>query len=113
AQPQGFTVADIRLEGLQRISATSVFALLNISVGDRINQQDIANLIRDVFASDYFNDISVLVEDNVLIIRVQERPTISAINLEGNKLIPTEALLENMTNAGLAVGQVFKPSTLE
>ena len=49
----------------------------------------------------------------MLIIRVEERPTISAIELDGNKLIPTEALLENMTKAGLSVGQVYKPSTLE
>lgn len=114
-QPQqnSFTVADIRLEGLQRVAASSVFGLLNVNVGDRIDQNDVANLIRAVFASDYFEDIEVLIEDNVLIIRVSERPTISVINIEGNKLIPTEALQENMTGAGLAAGQVFKPSTLE
>jgi outer membrane protein insertion porin family len=112
-QPQSLTVADIRVEGLQRVAASSVFGLLNVRVGDQITQQDISNLIRDVFASDYFDDIEVLTEDNVLIIRVQERPTISEINIEGNKLVPTEALRENMTDAGLAVGQVFKPSTLE
>ncbi len=113
SQAQTLTVADIRLEGLQRVAASSVFGLLNIRVGDQVDQQDIAALIQDVFASDYFENIEVLTEDNVLIIRVTERPTISAIEIEGNKLIPTEALLENMTNAGLAVGQVYKPSTLE
>jgi len=113
APNQIITVADIRLEGLQRVSASSVFGLLNVSVGDQIDQQDISNLIKAVFASDFFEDIQILTEDNVLVIRVQERPTISEINLEGNKLIPTEALRENMTNAGLAVGQVYKPSTLE
>ncbi|HWK53784.1 MAG TPA: outer membrane protein assembly factor BamA, partial [Hyphomicrobiales bacterium] len=113
AQVQPFTVADIRLEGLQRVAASSIFGLLNVRVGDQVDQGDITNIIRDVFASDYFSDIEVLTEDNVLIIRVQERPTISAIEIKGNKLIPTEALLENMENAGLAVGQVYKPSTLE
>src|SRR5687768_11815148 len=88
-QPQTLTVADIRIEGLQRVAASSVFGLLNVRVGDQISQQDISNLIRDVFASDYFDNIEVLTEDNVLIIRVQERPTISEINIEGNKLIPT------------------------
>lgn len=110
---QPFTVADIRLEGLQRVAASSVFGLLNVRVGDQIDQADVSRIIRDVFASDYFSDIEVLIEDNVLIIRVTERPTISAINLEGNKLIPTQALLDNMKNAGLDTGQVFKPSTLE
>src|SRR5690349_4302939 len=77
-QAQTLTVADIRLEGLQRVAASSVFGLLNIRVGDQVDQQDIANLIQDVFASDYFENIEVLTEDNVLIIRVTERPTISA-----------------------------------
>ncbi len=112
-QAQTLTVADIRLEGLQRVAASSVFGLLNVRVGDEIDQEDISNIIQDVFASDFFENIEVLTEDNVLIIRVEERPTISAIELDGNKLIPTEALLENMTNAGLSVGQVYKPSTLE
>ncbi|MDR0781379.1 MAG: outer membrane protein assembly factor BamA [Pseudomonadales bacterium] len=110
---QSFTIADIRLEGLQRVAASSVFGLLNVRVGDRIDQAGISQLIRDVFASDYFSDIEVLTEDNVLIVRVQERPTISAINLKGNKLIPSEALLDNMKKAGLETGQVYKPSTLE
>src|SRR5690606_10672848 len=110
---ESFTIADIRLEGLQRISPGSVFNLLGVRVGDQVDQQDIAGIIRDVFASDFFEDIEVLREDNVLIIRVQERPSIRNIEVEGNRLIPTEALLENMTNAGLAVGQIFQRSTLE
>lgn len=113
ANNQPFTVSDIRLEGLQRISATNVFALLNINVGDTLTRQDFANIIRDIAASENFDDVELLREGNVLIIRLQERPTISDIQVEGNKLIPTEALMENMENAGLAVGQVFQPSTLD
>ncbi|MDT8398094.1 MAG: outer membrane protein assembly factor BamA [Pseudomonadales bacterium] len=110
---QSFTISDIRVEGLQRITAASVFGLLNVNVGDEIDDEDINRIIRDVFASDFFENIEVLREDNVLIIRVQERPSISAIEIDGNKMIKTEQLLENMSNAGLAVGQVFKRSTLE
>ncbi len=113
AIPQTFTVSDIRLEGLQRISATNVFALLNISVGDQLTPQDFANIIRDIAASENFADVELLREGNVLIIRLEERSTISDIQLEGNKLIPTEALLENMSNGGLSIGQVFQPSTLD
>ena len=110
---QAFTVADIRLEGLQRISATAVFGLLNIRVGDQVDQTDIANIIRDVFSSNYFSNIEVLVEDNVLVIRVEERPTVSEINIDGNKLIKSEMLLENLAGAGLSVGQVYMPSIME
>jgi outer membrane protein insertion porin family len=87
ARAQTITIADIRLEGLQRVAASSVFGLLNVNVGDQISQEDIGRIVRDVFASDYFEDIQVLTEENVLIIRVQERPTISEINVEGNKLM--------------------------
>jgi len=110
---QNFTVSDIRLEGLQRISATNVFALLNVNVGDQLSPQDFANIIRDIAASENFGDVELLREDNVLIIRLEERPTISDIQIDGNSLIPTEALMENMGNAGLAIGQVFQPSVLD
>lgn len=113
AAPQGVTIADIRLEGLQRVAASTVFGRLNVKVGDRVSQEDISRIIRDVFATDYFEEIQVLTEENVLIVRVKERPTISELNIKGNKLIPTEALTKNMEKAGLAVGQVFQPSTLE
>src|SRR5690606_3289705 len=106
-------VADIRLEGLQRISASSVFGLLNIRVGDRIDREDVSNIIRDVFASNYFSNIEVLVEEDVLVIRVEERPTVSEINITGNKLIKSELLLENMAQAGLSIGQVYMPSVAE
>lgn len=113
ANDNSFTVSDIRLEGLQRIAATNVFALLNINVGDRLAPADFANIIRDISASENFDDVELLREGNVLIIRLQERPTISDIQVDGNKLIPTEALMENMGNAGLSIGQVFQPSTLD
>jgi len=113
AANQSFTVSDIRLEGLQRISATNIFALLNINVGDQLNANDYASIIRDISASENFDNVELLREGNVLIIRLEERPTISDIQIDGNKLIPTEALMENMGNAGLAIGQVFQASTLD
>ncbi len=113
AYAQNITVADIRLEGLQRVAASSVFGLLNVKVGDRVGQPEISRIVRDVFSSNYFEDIQVLTEDNVLIIRVKERPTISDIKINGNKMIPTEALMKNMEKAGLSTGQVYQPSTLD
>jgi outer membrane protein insertion porin family len=110
---QTFTVADIRVEGLQRIAASTVFGLLNVNVGDQIDQADVAEIIRDIFASEYFENIEVQMEENVLVIKLEERPTVSEINIEGNKLIKSEMLLENMEKAGLSVGSVYMPSILE
>lgn len=108
-----FIIADIRVEGLQRISAGSVFAALPVGVGDMIDQRAIRASARSLFATGNFDDIRIGRDGNVLVVVVAERPSISEINIEGNKAIETEALLDGLKGAGLAVGQVFQRSTLE
>jgi outer membrane protein insertion porin family len=110
---QTFIVSDIRVEGLQRISAGSVFASLPVGVGDMIDQRTIRASARSLFATGNFDDIRIGRDGNVLVVVVAERPSISEINIEGNKAIETEALLDGLKGAGLAVGQVFQRSTLE
>lgn len=107
-----FVISDIRVEGLQRIAPVTVFGALPVSVGDTLSPEVVPEIIRSVFATDNFQDVEVLQEDNVLIIRVEERPVISAIDIEGNNLIPTDALTENMEGAGISVGQPYKPSVV-
>ncbi|WP_420913250.1 outer membrane protein assembly factor BamA [Kineobactrum sediminis] len=113
AQDASFIVSDIRVEGLQRISAGSVFAAMPLAVGDLVNAQAIRAASRSLFATGNFDDIRIGRDGNVLVIIVVERPSISEINIRGNKAIETEALLEGLSGAGLAVGQVFQRSTLE
>ena len=110
---ENFTVADIRVEGLQRISAGSVFAALPISVGDTVDDRSLREATRSLFATGNFDDIRIGRDGSVLVVLVTERPSISEINIDGNKAIETEALLEGLKGAGLAVGQVFQRSTLE
>jgi outer membrane protein insertion porin family len=110
---QSFTISDIRVEGLQRISAGSVFAALPIGVGDVVDERSIRAATRSLFATGNFDDIQIGQDGNVLVVLVTERPSISEINIEGNKAIETEALLEGLKGAGLSVGQVFLRSTLE
>jgi outer membrane protein insertion porin family len=113
AAAQGFVIADIRVEGLQRISAGSVFAALPVAVGDTVDELAIRSAARSLFATGNFDDIRIGRDGNVLVVVVAERPSISEINIEGNKAIETEALLDGLKGAGLAVGQVFQRSTLE
>ena len=110
---QGFVVSDIRVEGLQRIAAGSVFAAMPIAVGDLADEGSIQAAARSLFATGNFDDIRIGRDGNVLVIVVAERPSISEISIEGNKAIETEALLDGLKGAGLAVGQVFQRSTLE
>ncbi|MCB1846059.1 MAG: outer membrane protein assembly factor BamA [Halieaceae bacterium] len=113
ASAQTFIVADIRVEGLQRVSAGTVFAALPVAVGDVVDPQVLRAASRSLFATGNFDDIHIGRDGNVLVIVVAERPSISEINIEGNKAIETEALLDGLKSAGLAVGQVFQRSTLE
>ncbi len=108
-----FTVSDIRIEGLQRISAGSVFNALPITVGTEIDQADLVNAAKVLFKTGNFDDMQLARDGDALVVQVQERPSISAINIEGNKAIETDALLEGLKDSGLAVGRVFKRSTLE
>ena len=108
-----FVISDIRVEGLQRISAGTVFAALPVGVGDVVDEPMIRAATRSLFATGNFDDINIGQDGNVLVIIVTERPSISEINIEGNKAIETEALLDGLKGAGLSVGQVFRRSTLE
>ena len=107
-----FIIADIRIEGLQRISAGSVFTTLPLGIGDRVDAQSLRELARALFATGNFDDIHVGRDGDALVLRVEERPSISEITIEGNKALETDALLAGLKGTGLAEGQVLKRSTL-
>ncbi|WP_237058832.1 outer membrane protein assembly factor BamA [Microbulbifer sediminum] len=113
AVAQSFVVNDIRVEGLQRVSAGTVFAALPVRVGDTIESLEIQTATRALFRTGYFQDIQIGRENGVLVITVRERPAISKIELTGNKAIKSEDLLKGMEENGLAEGQIFKRATLE
>ena len=113
AQTEPFVIQDIRIEGLQRISPGSVFAALPVGVGDTVDTLVVRAAAKSLFASGNFDDISIARDGGVLVVVVAERPSISEITIDGNKAIETEALLDGLKGAGLAVGQVFQRSTLE
>jgi outer membrane protein insertion porin family len=108
-----FQVADIRIEGLQRVSAGTVFAVLPINVGDIVDQATIGDASRSIFKTGFFADISIIKEEEVLVIVVEERPAISEITLEGNKAIKTEQLIDALDENGISEGQIFRQSILE
>jgi outer membrane protein insertion porin family len=113
ARADSFTISDIRIEGLQRISSGSVFASMPISIGQTVDEGGLRNAARALFATGNFEDIQIARDGDILVMILTERPSISEINIEGNKAIETEALLEGLKGAGLAEGQVLKRATLE
>jgi outer membrane protein insertion porin family len=108
-----FQVSDIRIEGLQRVSAGTVFSALSINVGDQVDQQSVREASRSIFATGFFADVAMAQENGVLVIVVTERPAITEINLDGNKAIQSEQLLDALTDNGLSEGQIFRQSILE
>ncbi len=113
ATAQEFTVADIEVEGLQRVSAGNVFAAFPIDIGASLNEQELADAIRTLFRTGLFTDIEAFRDNGTLVLQVQERPAIASIEIEGNRNIETDILLDALAGAGLQEGQVFRRATLE
>ena len=113
AKGDEFYVSDIRAEGLQRVSAKAVFNALPINIGDLVDEAALRRAMRQLFRTGNFSDLSLEREGDVLIVKVVERPSISKIELEGNKTIDEEALLEGLKQSGLAEGEVFRRANLE
>ena len=110
---QSFEVTDIRVEGLQRVSAASVFNAFPISARDQVDDRELAEAARSLFATGLFDDIQLARDGDVLIIQVVERPTILSLNISGNQRLSEEDLRRGLREGGLAEGQVLQLSTLE
>ena len=110
---ESFTVRAIQVEGLQRISIGTVFNYLPIQTGEVLDQNRSAQAIRALFKTGFFKDVQLQREGNTLIVRVDERPAISSIELEGNKDLQTEDLLKGLKEIGLKEGKVFNRQTLD
>ena len=110
---QAFVVTDIRIDGLQRVSAGTVFNSLPVEVGDDVEAPEVAGAVRALYQTGYFNDIQIGRDGEVLVVTVVERPSISEIEFKGNKAIKTEDLTKGLSQAGLAEGEIFQQATLE
>ncbi|WP_166269480.1 outer membrane protein assembly factor BamA [Marinobacter caseinilyticus] len=113
AHADEFVISDIEVEGLQRVSAGSVFSSFPVDIGESINEMELADAIKTLFRTGLFTDLEASRDDGVLILTVKERPAISSIDIEGNKAIETEMLTDALKGAGLQEGQVFRRATLE
>ena len=108
-----FIVDNIRVEGLQRISAGTVFNYLPVRVGDRLDDRAVSKSIRELYKTGFFKDVRLEQEGNSLIVFVIERPAIADIEFEGNKDIDTEELTKALKQIGFAEGRVYDKSILQ
>jgi outer membrane protein insertion porin family len=102
-----FTVRDIRVEGLQRIEAGTVFASLPLRVGDRYTDDKGAAAIRALFALGLFKDVRLETQGDVLVVVVQERPSVASVEFIGLKEFDKEVLVKSLKDVGLSEGRPF------
>ncbi|MHB8533865.1 MAG: outer membrane protein assembly factor BamA [Sulfuricaulis sp.] len=108
-----FLVKDIRVEGLQRISAGTVFNYLPVKVGDTLTQKNSDDAVRALFKTGFFRDVQLKRDKNVLIVNVVERPSIAGIKITGTKELSEDNLKKGLKEIGLAEGRVFNKSLLD
>jgi outer membrane protein insertion porin family len=109
-----FEVTAIRVDGLQRITEGAVFNQLPVNIGDRLDQRRVQEALRAVHAMGFFRDVELRREEGgVLLLVVQERPTIKSFEVTGNKEVKTEDLVKSLRNIGLSNGKILNRSALE
>ena len=108
-----FTISDIRVEGLQRMSEGTIFNYLPLDKGDLLTAANTRSAIRELYRTGFFDEIGFKREGTILVITVSERPAISTISLSGNKALKDEDMLAVLADIGLAEGEVFSPQALD
>lgn len=108
-----FTVKDIRIEGIQRTEAGTVFSYLPVKVGDTMTNEKASQAIKALFATGFFRDVRMEVEGDVLVIALEERPAIYTIDFVGLKEFDKDQLKKALRDNGIAEGRIFDRAMLE
>ncbi|WP_295502991.1 outer membrane protein assembly factor BamA [Limnohabitans sp. Rim8] len=102
-----FTVRDIRVEGLQRIEPGTVFASMPLRVGDRYTDDKGSAAIRALFALGLFKDVRLETQGDVLVVVVQERPSVASVEFIGLKEFDKDVLVKALKDVGLSEGRPY------
>ncbi|GGA89204.1 outer membrane protein assembly factor BamA [Neiella marina] len=107
-----FVVEDIRIEGLQRVALGAALLSVPVQVGDTVDAETAAIILRSLNASNHFEDIRIFQDETTLLIQVREKPTISSIEFSGNKDIKDEQLQESLDSSKIQVGESLERSVI-
>jgi len=108
-----FVVRDIRVEGIQRTEAGTVFSYLPVKVGETFTDEKAAEAIKALYATGFFSDVRLEAENNVLVVTLAERPSIASVAFSGAKEFDAETLKKALREIGLTDGQIFDRSSLD
>jgi outer membrane protein insertion porin family len=108
-----FVIKDIRVEGLQRTEAGTVFNYLPVQVGDTMSDEKATQAIKSLYGTGFFKDVRVEAEGEILVVTVQERASVAQLEFSGNKSFPSDKMKEGLKQIGIAEGQIFDKSQLD
>ena len=108
-----FVVKDIRVEGIQRTEAGTVFSYLPVKVGETMNDEKAAASIKALYATGFFKDVRLEYDNDVLVVLVEERPAIAEVDITGAKEFTKEQLKDGLKQIGLAESRIFDRSLLD
>lgn len=108
-----FVVKDIQVNGVQRVDAGTIFTYLPVKVGETFTEEKAAEAIQRLYSSGLFNDVKIDTSGNVLVVTVQERPTIASVSFNGMREFDAATITKSLQQVGFGQGRVFDRSMLE
>ncbi|HJV82676.1 outer membrane protein assembly factor BamA [Noviherbaspirillum sp.] len=108
-----FVVKDIRVEGIQRTEAGTIFSYLPVRVGETYTDEKGAAAIKALYATGFFKDVRIEVEGNVLVVSVEERPAIASVDFSGIKEFDKEQLTKALKDIGLGESRIFDKALVD
>lgn len=108
-----FVVRDIQVNGIQRVDAGTIFSYLPVKVGDQFTEAQASEAIQRLYATGFFSDVKIDTSNNVLVVTVQERPTIASVSFNGMREFDSKAIIKTLSQVGFGEGRVFDRSMLE
>jgi outer membrane protein insertion porin family len=108
-----FQIKDIRVEGIQRTEAGTVFSYLPVKVGETLTPDKASEAIKALYATGFFKDVRLETNGDVLIVTVEERPGIASVDFSGMKEFPKDDMKKGLKELGLADGRILDKSLLD
>nr|WP_255530961.1 outer membrane protein assembly factor BamA [Polynucleobacter sp. UB-Piko-W3] len=110
---ESFVVKDIRIEGLQRVEPGTVFSYLSVQVGDTFTEEKGGDAIKALYSTGFFRDVQIQAQGDILIVIVEERPTVSRIEFTGMKEFDQEIVRKSLKSVGVAEARFYDKAIID